>query len=608
MGRHSQPAHRRASSRTGAGDTGRSTRARIALASAIVVILGGGLLGVKLTQAAPDDANACGNADNALTVGADPEALDWLRDLAGDYNDAERRVEGRCVHVTVNKMDASLAQQALQAAPYPGGGEPPAVWVPHSTTLLDLVRSRPGSAAILPATATSIASSPLVLAGPPVATRPLQSVTAPDPGLGEFLAMARPDAGWSQVGRADWGPLRFSVVNPSTSTMGTSLLIGIAAASTRTAPTDVTTETFRRPEAQAALLQFVRATAVRAGSAEELLEGFRKLADPNEAVRKMGFLALTERDVWRYNKDSPLVPLQALYPFGGALAADFPYVVASGNWVSDFDKRAAEDFRRWLMEAETQESLPAKGVRPASGAGFSANNSGLDTEKMAPGAVKAPGTPATARASWKLLTQQVSTLAVMDVSGSMAEQVEGTGKSRLELAVQAAVTALPLYADADRTGLWEFSTNLTPEADYRELVPALPASGTYRGKPVRQALADAYRAMEPRQATGLYDSVLAAYDSALENYQPDYVNTVVVLTDGENEDDDSISLDDLLNELEERQDDTRPVHIITIGYGDQADNDVLARIAEATSGLHFPAPDPRQIGQVFLTALTSLSS
>ena len=43
--------------------------------------------------------------------------------------------------------------------------------------------------------------------------------------------------------------------------------------------------------------------------------------------------------------------------------------------------------------------------------------------------------------------------------------------------------------------------------------------------------------------TGLYDTALAAYRTALRNYDPHYSNAVVLMTDGRNEDPGSISLD-----------------------------------------------------------------
>src|SRR5262249_10102788 len=158
--------------------------------------------------------------------------------------------------------------------------------------------------------------------------------------------------------------------------------------------------------------------------------------------------------------------------------------------------------------------------------------------------------------------------ALIDVSGSMADPVPHTNQNKLSVALAAARAALQLFADADRIGLWEFSTELTPGHDYRELVPLGPAGGLVRpGVNRRQASVAAYAGMRPRGGTGLYDSVLAAYQAAAAAYQKGYVNAVVVLTDGKNDDASGISLDGLLGELTKRFDLGRPVHLVMIAYG-----------------------------------------
>jgi hypothetical protein len=113
--------------------------------------------------------------------------------------------------------------------------------------------------------------------------------------------------------------------------------------------------------------------------------------------------------------------------------------------------------------------------------------------------------------------------------------------------------------------------------------------------------------MVPRTATGLYDSILAAYRSARAAYRPECVNTVVVITDGANEDPGSIELPALLTQLRRLHDPARPVHIVTLAYGTGADPAALAQVAKATDGLQFSSPDPRSIGKVFLTAVAALT-
>ena len=50
------------------------------------------------------------------------------------------------------------------------------------------------------------------------------------------------------------------------------------------------------------------------------------------------------------------------------------------------------------------------------------------------------------------------------------------------------------------------------------------------------------------------------------------------------------------------------MHIVAIAYGKDADAGVLGQIAKATDGLAFNSPDPRDIGQVFLSAIGALTT
>src|ERR1041385_981595 len=64
---------------------------------------------------------------------------------------------------------------------------------------------------------------------------------------------------------------------------------------------------------------------------------------------------------------------------------------------------------------------------------------------------------AKALSGWDVQRKRARVLLVVDVSGSMAEIASGN-RSKLELAKQAALKALGLFAPDDEVGLWTFST------------------------------------------------------------------------------------------------------------------------------------------------------
>jgi Mg-chelatase subunit ChlD len=195
-------------------------------------------------------------------------------------------------------------------------------------------------------------------------------------------------------------------------------------------------------------------------------------------------------------------------------------------------------------------------------------------------------------------------LAVMDVSGSM-RAMAGT-RSRIELARAAAVTALDSFPQSSQVGLWEFSTDRDgPGKDYRELQPIRTLTARTGGGTHKDALGKEFARMVDTVEgdTGLYDSLLAAYRSVKASYQPGYVNSVVLMTDGVNDDRSGLSLQQLLSALEEEKDPKRPVRVVLVGLGDQTDAKTLATIARTAGGASYVARDPKDITTVFIEAL-----
>lgn len=88
-----------------------------------------------------------------------------------------------------------------------------------------------------------------------------------------------------------------------------------------------------------------------------------------------------------------------------------------------------------------------------------------------------------------------------------------------------------------------------------------------------------------------------------QSYDPRAVNSVIVLTDGANEDPDSITEAQLLEILAREQDPARPVIVVTIGITEDADAQTLAEISRVTGGSSYVARDPADIANVFVNAL-----
>ena len=570
---------------------------------AVVAALSAGL--VRLTGDRAGAGPACDGAPIPVRVGADASVRPWLSRLASSYTAEHHRVDDRCVRVTVDAVDAGQFGRALTT----GDGDLD-VWVPESSAAVGLLRMQPAVNRALAVPTPSIASSPVALGLPLDAVTVLAQKVGRAPKLTDLLALARDPAGWGTLatGQQDWGPVRFSTPDPARTTLGASLVVAAVAGLTGVAPKDLGSSGFARVDARDNLLGFTRTLIAAPPGAQALMDRAAGAASTADLLRSVGIVAVHERDIWDYDGRQPAVPLRAVYPIGGQLAADHPFVVPDARWIGGTARRAAAAFRTWLLSPATQQTLDSYGLRRADGGAgpkLSADR-GVQPERIAPEPARAPDGYAGAQAAWTLITRPTSTLTLLDVSGSMKDRVPGTTRTKLDLARAAGIGALQLTGPHDSLGLWEFATKVDRGRDFRPLVPLGPVGervGPFADR--RRATRAAYGSLRPLTDTGLYDSVLAAYQEASRRYRADAVNTVVVISDGINDDPGGIPEAALLARLRAGYDPQRPVHIVTLAYGAQADRAALARIAGATRGLPFAAVDPRSISDVFIAAVTA---
>jgi Mg-chelatase subunit ChlD len=351
-------------------------------------------------------------------------------------------------------------------------------------------------------------------------------------------------------------------------------------------------------DARAALTWAVRSSpADLPVSGDELLA--RLPADPGTAV------PVTEQALAAYNKENAARPAHAVYPGQGGFALDYPVVALAA---APAVIAAARDLAMALTSAQARTALQSTGFRApdqSAGPALTATN-GVDPAHRE--SAEPPTVDAVDEAIRNVQTTNEASrmLAVIDISGSMLAMVPGAnGANRIDLAKDAAARGLGLYrADSD-IGLWEFSTTLTPTSDHLELIPISSLGPDGQGATGAARLAGALDGLQaiPNGGTGLYDTVLDATRAVRAGWDPNRVNSVLILTDGMNDDDNSITMDQLLSTLAAEQDPTRPVPVISIAFGPDSDVNSLQQISRATGGATYLSQDPRQIGEIFLDAV-----
>ncbi|TWG01746.1 extracellular solute-binding protein [Streptomyces brevispora] len=207
---------------------------------------------------------------------------------------------------------------------------------------------------------------------------------------------------------------------------------------------------------------------------------------------------------------------------------------------------------------------------------------------------------------WTITVQSARLTTVVDASGSMATTVPGRNQSRMDVTKASLIQALRQFTTNDEIGLWEFATGLDGDKDYRRLVATSRLGKQAKGGGThREKLAEAFSALQPVPdgATGLYDTALAAYKEAQRTYVKGKFNAVVILTDGSNQDDRSISRSALIAELKRIADPERPVPLLAIAVGPDADREEVNQIAEVTGGGGYRVNDPAEIQAVILQAV-----
>jgi Ca-activated chloride channel family protein len=580
------------------------------------------------------DTTGIGDPGDCVVVDAaiSPEKIDLVTDLARTFNDtADSRDGDRCWFVEPRRKPSGAGATALyEGWDEQADGPLPVLWSPAASTWGQVVDRRleeAGQEPIVPDDFDRFMLTPLVIAMPePMA----EAVGYPENPVGwaDILQLARSETGWADFGHPEWGPFRLGKTNPNFSTSGLSALIAQTyAASGKTE--NLTSEDL----ADAAVIDFatgVESAVVHYGDTTlTFLNNLYREDQRGTSLTYVSAVAVEEKSVIDYNLGNPdgvlqpgeeprppRIPLVAVYPEEGTLFSDNPFFVLDAEWVSADEAEGARRFAEFVGRPENQERVLEFGFRPANpevpvGAPIEAANGVDASQPTTLLEVPSPDVMIELLDRWELQRKRARVMLVVDVSGSMGEFADPSDASagtRLDLAKEAAIDALDLFAPDDELALRVFTTDVNQTGDDSETFLDLVPYGRLADN--REELQRRINALQPLNGTPLYDVTAESYATASENFDPTRINAVILLTDGVNDDgeqsDDDEQLADLLDELRAGGEGqaTRPVRVFTIAYSADAAADVLRRIAEASTAASYESTDPTTIDQV-LTAVVS---
>lgn len=585
MGRHSLPDGHAAEGRRDRPSARRRRRTVViatllvfAVATGTAVATKGGLLSFS---------ESCEDSAVHLSVVASPDIAPAVRSIAEQARADEVKADGRCLAVEVLARDAHKVAEALAA----GNAEPDfQVWLPDSDLWLERAKGLGEGVPVSPS--DSVASSPVALAMVPSASRSLG-------WPGKTYTWAELVAGTLGSDR-----VRLGAADPARSATGLLALAGIGASSAR-----------QGGDSDTRVAQTAKVLAERMSDGDtQVLETLARSTSGAEEgnPRRNQAVLISEQAAFAHNAEATGAgKLDLFYPQDGTVLLDYPYTLVNEVRLSTAESRAALRFMNLLGDAKAQATFARHGFRAGDGTAKDSLVAAAGGRKPQPYAEPVAEAPSTEELQetlgmWTITVQSARLTTVVDASGSMATLVPGRNQSRMDVTKESLIQALGQFTPNDEIGLWEFATTLDGEKDYRRLMETKrlgdPAEG---GGTHREKLTAAFAGLRPVPggATGLYDTTLASYKEARSTYVKGKFNALVILTDGSNQDTRSISRSGLVAELKELVGPERPVPVIAIAVGPDADRDEVAEIARVTGGDGYEVSDPAEIQAVILQAI-----
>lgn len=508
------------------------------------------------TDAAATTSDRTAAADDCtpVTVWAAPQLLPAVERAAG-------RAGTDCFSYTVVARETTTAQSGLR------GGERPHVWLPSSAAWPTLVAADGVSLEV----GETVASSPVMLAAVPQVVSGLGQlgVTA-ETTFADLTAIYR---GLAASGDA---PVRLRVGDPRVDAASMALLSTAGA----------------QPGGWAEAGSDARGTVV-------LLAQTAVQGEPTSAIAAdpTTIVPATEQQIAAAGAEG--LQLQGIPLADGAGVVRMPFVRVGESG----SPGAVDALEQQLVSEEGAADLAELHLRPG-------------TDGPAPGVEGVPETLGTGtedvpedvvaltEQTWTVIAPQSRILTLIDISGSMEAEIGDT--TRIDLTRTAAQTALSVIPDQTAIGLWYFATALDGDNDYVEEVPLRALNEEVRSgvthKDVLLAETEDLGLDTLTGDTGLHDSLWAAYQYMQDQQSPESISSVLLLTDGINDDSTGgLSEDEVVQRLTEaREGNPSPVTVVLIGMGPDVDEEALQRLALAAGGESFVLRDPRELPQVFV--------
>jgi Ca-activated chloride channel family protein len=496
----------------------------------------------------------------AISFGYSPEKEILLKPLIAKFNAQQNKVGGKPVFVEGLNISSGDAEQKIAKGVYK-----PTVWSPSSSMwgrLLNFEADQPYVADDNP----SIVRTPLVIAmWEPMA----QALGYPKKQIGwrDILKLAQSNQGWAAYGKPQFGAFKLVHTNPDFSTAGLSSVVAEYYAAT--GKKEGLTEKDVSGAGARDTVKAIERSIVHYGDTTLFISDQMRKEGPGYASA----VAMEEATLVDFNNHRGSQPkLIGIYPSEGTFYSDDPYITLNAPWVTPQQKQAADAFQKFLAGEIDADTAAKSGFRPADlkAKASSPIDAAHGADPAQPTRVLGLPDPRTLdriRRTWREDRKPANVLLVLDTSGSMTEE------NRLERAKDGLDAFLKSVSPNDRVGLMIFNDKVQP------LVPIGPVrqNANQLRSTIKTLIADG--------GTSIYDATHDGVTSVKDLNDKERINSVVLLTDGEDTDS-ARTIDDIEQELAGQGDSSSRVRVFTIAYsaGAAGAADGLKRIADASGG------------------------
>lgn len=406
-------------------------------------------------------------------------------------------------------------------------------------------------------------------------------------GWADITDLALNPDGWAALGHPEWGTFKFGHGHPEHSNSGRlSIVAEIYAATGKTE--GLTYEDVWSDEATSAV-----------GAVQTAVQHYGEIdtALLNKMVERgpdyLHAVTNYEGNVIRWNEEygedgtgELRFPLVLVYPSDGTFWMDHPLcILNNAEWMNEKQIEAAQLFQAFVLEEEQQALLPETGIRPAvtdvpmDGPGSKLTQANGVVPSITQDTVPVLAYPPqdiirNVIDMWYTVKKPATVVMVIDISGSMNDD------NKIKGAVAGARSFISKMQPKDEIFVLAFNDDIT----------RLEPSGVV-GQ-VREELLKKVDGLFASGGTALYRVTIQGIEMLEEMRQEDLaggekrIYGIVLMSDGANSTDDGLTESHLLNVLPKGET-SDEIRIYTIAYGDDAERNMLRKIANRTNGKYY---------------------